>query len=257
MLDAQYANVYYNDSLAGTHLVYPTDGKRLDNNQIWGNYEAFNNYGNYPSDYGGWCSNGTYNFAWRFVGHCISKPNYKGGDTIYNMSWGTNCWNNSLHNEIGRSTYAQSCYKNTKGWHWFFSGSKRINNLLDNPCTTLPIGENWIADYNNLRCYRNYQVDSGWTYSLVLSQWSYYSYNLYLWKGAKVCITTASSCTVGNSTYFKGAWAGAKEYGEQQSEEYYYVKKVDNITEYKAFNSFWFNIFQVVIVLTICLMLFQ
>uniref|UniRef100_UPI002B245C85 hypothetical protein n=1 Tax=Aliarcobacter butzleri TaxID=28197 RepID=UPI002B245C85 len=40
---------------------------------------------------------------------------------------------------------------------WFYSNSgTRINNLLDNPCTTLPISENWLADFSNSRCKRDY-----------------------------------------------------------------------------------------------------
>ncbi|WP_129101983.1 hypothetical protein [Arcobacter sp. F2176] len=38
LLDGQYAKDYYNvaESTIGVHLVNPTNGRRLDNNQIWG-----------------------------------------------------------------------------------------------------------------------------------------------------------------------------------------------------------------------------
>ena len=117
MLDGRVASEYYADTNAGSHIVNPTNGVRFDNGQVWGSYEVYNNWGSQPSDYGGWCSNGRYYFYWRFVGTCINRLNYKGGDTIYNMSWGTGCWNESLHNAVGRETVAPSCYKQIVGWH--------------------------------------------------------------------------------------------------------------------------------------------
>lgn len=109
-------------------MVNPTNGKRLDNNQIFGNYETYNNYSNFlrrnDGAYYGWCNNGNFYYYWWSVGTCISKSNYRGNITLRDLSNGTSCWNAGLHKDIdinfpypGHYTVPSSCFINIKGWH--------------------------------------------------------------------------------------------------------------------------------------------
>lgn len=44
LLDGRIASEHYADSGAGSHIVNPTNGRRFDNNQIWGTFETLNNW---------------------------------------------------------------------------------------------------------------------------------------------------------------------------------------------------------------------
>ena len=75
-------------------------------------------------------------------------------------------------------------------------------------------------------------MDSGWRF---IKDYTQHRMGLW-WYGTRVCVAT--TCSVGNSTYYKGSVALVETDSDVGYYEYFYVKKVDNLTEYKVFSSF-------------------
>ena len=74
--------------------------------------------------YYGYCSNGTFVFYWWTPGNCVIKGGYRGGEVFWGLTYGTTCFNGSLHNDVkanfggdALNTIAPSCYKIVKGWY--------------------------------------------------------------------------------------------------------------------------------------------
>ena len=85
---------------------------------------------------------------------------------------------------------------------------------------TLPVVENWIADFNNLRCQRNYTFNSN-TYCQndpIRMQYPINEGYIYTYYG--VCYTDYSY------------------QGEGYPPQYFWTVASKNKTEYKAFSSF-------------------
>ena len=105
-----------------------------------------------------------------------------------------------------------------------------VNSLLDNPCTTLPISENWLTDFTNSRCYRNYTYDSGW-----LCDKNYYVKEIetmglyYRWADSWINSSGKSNpYSSGGYTYYAG--------GSCSND--FTIKRTQPRTDYKAFSSF-------------------
>ncbi len=107
---------------------------------------------------------------------------------------------------------------------------------MDNPCVTLPISENWVVDYTNLRCQRDYQVDSGWKHSF--KSFSLYRGTLY-WNNSAIKTNALADeyYIFGESTYFTSSNSGGNFCNPLCSDSYY-VRLVQNKTDFKYFNSF-------------------
>lgn len=110
-----------------------------------------------------------------------------------------------------------------------------MSNLVDNPCTTLPPTENWLADYPNLRCYRNYIYDSGWVYNDDIYS-PFYVFDTDGNKGfrwgllAPQCYSYNTSCVSSGYTYHKGVNVLYTEVIR------YKIKRTQLRTEYKNFS---------------------
>jgi len=133
LLDAKLAKDYYSDTNAGTYLVYPFDGKRIDNGQIWGMRELYNNT---------WSSHTVIETRLYCYNGNLYAIVHQGGGTlyekstpfvlIYNQRGGTFAYSapgTGTHN-IWDGTYANyhvwqrfgaypcpSCYMNVIDWH--------------------------------------------------------------------------------------------------------------------------------------------
>ena len=95
-----------------------------------------------------------------------------------------------------------------------------VNSLVDNPCMTLPVSENWIADFNNLRCQRNYTFNS-----------NFYCQNDPI--GMQYPINEGYTYT-----YYSVCYIDTSYQGEGYPLHYLWTVASKNKTEYKAFSSF-------------------
>lgn len=106
---------------------------------------------------------------------------------------------------------------------------------------TLPVSENWIAEYNNLRCKRDYIYDSGWVFN-ESTMYRYYYINsygnvpvtIYRWNYTNVYSGLNSdgyTYSTGNCTYSDNGDMGSWNHE-------CYLKRTKPMVEYKSFSSF-------------------
>ncbi|WP_323585640.1 hypothetical protein, partial [Aliarcobacter butzleri] len=111
---------------------------------------------------------------------------------------------------------------------------------------TLPISENWLADFSNSRCKRDYIYDSGWIYSqnetYYMEQDSTNSYDL---NGKRICYSTYGACSK-NGFFYDGYYFYVGSFvkvvdnsaNEGSITRWAEIKRTQPRTEYKAFSSF-------------------
>ena len=112
---------------------------------------------------------------------------------------------------------------------------------------TLPVSENWITDFNNLRCQRDYQVDSGWLYSIsnprsyVIGRtnngggsWLFQ----YVFEGIIIADNIIIPPKIGKASYYRGGSIKSSYSDSGYFYERWEIKKIEDITEYKLFSSF-------------------
>ncbi|WP_424578628.1 hypothetical protein [Arcobacter sp. 7ABA8] len=108
-MDGRIASDYYSDTNAGSYIVYPSSGRRIDNNQIWSEYDVILDRSPWYLDTiaTSYCSNGTLyyrsrtKYSWDNYGN-----NWKGG---WRKRWNsyTDTWQNYNF---------PSCYSTLIGW---------------------------------------------------------------------------------------------------------------------------------------------
>ena len=128
----------------------------------------------------------------------------------------------------------------------YISSGTTVNYLLDNPCTTLPLSENWLTDFPNSRCYRTYLYEEIKYYKppvgysnasgafcnnadLHCINWDYY------WNGTR--IGYGNNISYGGFNYTRNSLM-VSQYSSDSSLEYWSIKKSGYLIDYKAFSSF-------------------